>query len=81
MRFKVASFSVLVLNAKREKLRPKQLDQPTLMSFKKYRVLNLSFFIKTLLTARGALRLQNYSLVGEKSFLWEKGELLAFHQH
>jgi hypothetical protein len=46
MRFKATSLSVLVLNAKGEKLRPKQLDQPPLVYFKKYYVLNLTFLSK-----------------------------------
>jgi hypothetical protein len=43
MWFKATSFSVLVLNAKGGELRPKQLDQPPLVDFKRYYVLNLSF--------------------------------------
>jgi hypothetical protein len=58
---------------KGEKLRPKQLDQLPLVNFKIYCV-GTYLLIKTLL-------LQNYSLVGEKSLLWEKGMLLAFDQN
>jgi hypothetical protein len=70
-----------VLIAKGEKLRSKQLDQPPFINSKNYWVLNLSFLIKTLLTPRGALWLQNYYLVGEKSFSQENGKLLAFDQN
>jgi hypothetical protein len=55
-----------VLNAKGEKLRPKQLDQLPLVNIKNYCV-STYLLIKTLL-------LQNYSLVGEKSLLFKKRE-------
>jgi hypothetical protein len=58
-----------VLIAKGEKLRPKQLDQLPLVYFKK-KCVSTRLLIKTIL-------LQNYSIVGEKSLLWEKGEFFV----
>jgi hypothetical protein len=55
---------------KGEKLSPKQLGEPLLVNFKKYCVLNMSFDQNP---PEGALWLQNYSLMGEKSFSQEKG--------
>jgi hypothetical protein len=44
MRFKATSFSVWCLMPKGKKVRLKQLDQPPIVFFKKYYVLNLSFY-------------------------------------
>jgi hypothetical protein len=59
------------LMPKREKLRPKQIDQPTTCEFQKIVKLESLCLIKTLL-------LQNCSLMGEKFSYREKGEFVAF---
>jgi hypothetical protein len=55
MRFKATSFSVLMLNAKVGEIKTKATGSTTTCVFQNVLFLNLSFFIKTLLTTRGAL--------------------------
>jgi hypothetical protein len=68
------SSSVLVLNAKGEKLRPKQLDQPTTCEFQNFSVRILGVWSKPSYC-------KNSSLVGGEIRLWEKGEFLVFDQN
>jgi hypothetical protein len=55
MRFKATSFSVLVLNAKGGEIKAKATGSTVTCEFKKVLCFELVFFIKTFLTARGAL--------------------------
>jgi hypothetical protein len=61
------------LMPKREKLRPKQMDQPTTCEFQKIVEFESLCLIKTLL-------LQNCSLMGEMFRYGKKGEFVAFDQ-
>jgi hypothetical protein len=61
------------LMPKGEKLRPKQLDQPTTCEFQKNIKLESLCLIKTLL-------LQKMFSYGGEFRLWEKGGVLAFDQ-
>jgi hypothetical protein len=65
---------VLVLNAKGEKLRPKQLDQPTTCEFQNFRVRTLGIWSKP-------SYFKNCSLMGEKFDYVKKGEFLVFDQN
>jgi hypothetical protein len=58
---------------KGEKLRQKQMDQPTTCEISKNVELEALYLIKTLL-------LQNRSLMGEKFHYGKKGEFVAFDQ-
>jgi hypothetical protein len=60
------------LMPKREKLRPKQMDQLPLVNFENNRV--RTFDLSKILL------LQNWSLMGENFLLWEKGEFLVLDQ-
>jgi hypothetical protein len=80
MRLKATSFSVLVLNAKGEKLRPKQLDQPPLRVLKVF-VFWSCLFIKTLLMAKKSPPIAKLFSYGGETFLMEKGEFLVFDQN
>jgi hypothetical protein len=55
MRFKATSFSVLMLNAKVGEIKTKATGSTTTCVFQKVLCFELVFFIKTLLTTRGAL--------------------------
>jgi hypothetical protein len=61
------------LMPKGEKLRPKQMDQPTTCEFHKIVELESLCLIKTLL-------LQNCSLMGEKFRYGKKGDFVAIDQ-
>jgi hypothetical protein len=61
------------LMPKGEKLRQKQMDQPTTCEISKNVELEALYLIKTLL-------LQNRSLMGEKFHYGKKGEFVAFDQ-
>jgi hypothetical protein len=65
---------------KGEKLRPKQLDQPSLVNFKNYCVLNLSFDQNPLNSKRSPLIAKLLSCEGE-IFIMGKRELLTFDQN
>jgi hypothetical protein len=65
---------------KGEKLRPKQLDQPPLVNFKNYCVLNLSFDQNPFNSKRSPLIAKLLSCEGE-IFIMGKGELLTFNQN
>jgi hypothetical protein len=58
---------------KGEKLRPKQMDQPTTCEISKIVELEALYLIKTLL-------LQKLFSYGGDFLLWEKGEFVAFDQ-
>jgi hypothetical protein len=62
-----------VLNAKKGEIKAKTTGSTTTCEISKI-IVSTYLLIKTLL-------LQNYSLVGEKSYLLEKGEFLAFDQN
>jgi hypothetical protein len=71
---KATSFSVFVLNAKGVEIKAKATGSTTTCEIQKNSkiiVFSTCLLIKTLL-------LQNYSLVGEKSLLWEKGGAFGF---
>jgi hypothetical protein len=78
MRFLANGFSILVLHAKDGEIKAKASRSTTTCEFQKLLCFEHVFLIKTHLTARGALWLQNYSLVGEKSY--GKRELLVCNQ-
>jgi hypothetical protein len=59
---------------KGEKLRPKQMDQPTTCEFQKIVELESLCLIKTLLLQK------NCSLMGENSDYGKKGEFVTFDQ-
>jgi hypothetical protein len=62
-----------VLNAKGEKLRPKQLDQPATCEFQ-------NFSVRVFVFAQNPLIAKKMFSYGEEIRLWEKGEFLAFDQ-
>jgi hypothetical protein len=55
MRFQATSFSVLVLNAKGGEIKANPIGSTATCVFQKLLCFELVFFIKTLLTASGAL--------------------------
>jgi glucose-6-phosphate-specific signal transduction histidine kinase len=61
-----------VLNAKGEKLRPKQLDQLPLVNFLKVVANQVAFSVRILYC-------KNCSLMGEKFDYGKKGEFFVFH--
>jgi hypothetical protein len=60
-----------VLNAKGEKLRPKQLDQLPLVNFSKVVADPIAFSVRI-------LHCKNYSLMGEKFDYGKRGSFLCF---
>jgi hypothetical protein len=77
MRFNATSFSVFLLNAKGEKLRRKQLDQPPLVYFKTYYVWTCLFYQNPLNSKRSSLITKLLSC-GGATFIMGKGGAFGF---
>jgi hypothetical protein len=72
MRFKATSFSVLVLNAKGEKLRPKQLEQTATCVFQKILCFELVFFYQNPLNSKRSPLIAKLISYGGEIFIMRK---------